>query len=71
MVTVQILSGPQPVSEPCVFRVRTIFSTSLRELAKRSRSFVHMFTVINQDEVNDMFPLIRKKDQPVLFRNPC
>jgi hypothetical protein len=30
-----------------------------------------MFAVLNQDEVNDKFPLISNKYQPVLFYNPC
>jgi len=30
-----------------------------------------MFAVLNQDEVNDMFPLISNKYQPILFCYPC
>jgi len=41
--------------------------TPLREHHETIRSFVHMFAVLDQYEVNDMFLFIGKKDQPVLF----
>ena len=39
-----------------VGRTGTLLGTSWKEPIERNRSFVHMFPVLNQDEVNDTFP---------------